>query len=138
VHLHPKWQQKVVTKLRAIFPNIQFVVTTHSPLVLTNLQHNQIRIIENAKVYKLKEKYPDFNNYGADIKKIIQLLQGVTPNIPDDVKRLFNQYFDYINSNQLKEAKEIEEKLKRITDKNHPKILEGQAEIDFQMIQGEL
>lgn len=36
LHLHPKWQREVLTKLREIFPNVQFVVTTHSPLVLSS------------------------------------------------------------------------------------------------------
>jgi predicted ATP-binding protein involved in virulence len=34
LHLHPKWQQKVVGKLQHIFPEVQFVMTTHSPFVV--------------------------------------------------------------------------------------------------------
>lgn len=36
VHLHPSWQALVGEKLKSAFPNIQFIVTTHSPLVCQN------------------------------------------------------------------------------------------------------
>ena len=34
LHLHPKWQLSIVQKLRRLFPNIQFIMTTHSPIIL--------------------------------------------------------------------------------------------------------
>ncbi|WP_164672451.1 AAA family ATPase, partial [Vibrio cholerae] len=37
LHLHPKWQQTIVQKLENTFPNIQFILSTHSPLVLTTV-----------------------------------------------------------------------------------------------------
>lgn len=35
-HLHPKWQRKIVALLKEIFPKIQFIITTHSPLIAGN------------------------------------------------------------------------------------------------------
>lgn len=35
LHLHPMWQRKVVSQLRRTFPNIQFILTTHSPVILS-------------------------------------------------------------------------------------------------------
>lgn len=138
VHLHPKWQRKVVTKLREIFPNIQFVVTTHSPLVLTNIKSENVRIVKDNSIYKIEDLYPDFKSYGADVEKIIQLIQGVENYIPKDIRDMFKKYFDYINAEKFDEAKSVEKELQKITDKNHPKILEGQAEIEFQQIQNEM
>ncbi|QKJ22480.1 AAA family ATPase [Poseidonibacter lekithochrous] len=34
LHLHPKWKYDLVKKLRDVFPNIQFIMTTHSPTVI--------------------------------------------------------------------------------------------------------
>ena len=45
MHLHPKWQQTVLTDLTKAFPNIQFIVTTHSPQVLSTVKKEQIRIL---------------------------------------------------------------------------------------------
>ena len=45
MHLHPQWQQKLIGLLREAFPQIQFIVTTHSPHVLTTVNADSIRII---------------------------------------------------------------------------------------------
>ncbi|MCB9603019.1 MAG: AAA family ATPase [Sandaracinus sp.] len=42
LHLHPRWQRALVPLLRKIFPRMQFVVTTHSPLVLTGFEAHEI------------------------------------------------------------------------------------------------
>ena len=48
LHLHPSWQQKVVLKLMELFPNLQFVITTHSAEVLKGLDRKYLRIIKNG------------------------------------------------------------------------------------------
>ncbi len=45
MHLHPSWQQQVLPLLRQAFPNLQFVVTTHSPIVLSTVPSRCIRIL---------------------------------------------------------------------------------------------
>ncbi|MCE9562624.1 MAG: AAA family ATPase [Planctomycetes bacterium] len=45
LHLHPAWQQQVVELLRATFPAIQFVLTTHSPQVLSTVNSESIRVV---------------------------------------------------------------------------------------------
>lgn len=43
-HLHPKWQKELVQKLTEIFPKIQFIVSTHSPIPLLGAPENSIVI----------------------------------------------------------------------------------------------
>ncbi|MGV8121826.1 MAG: AAA family ATPase [Candidatus Xenobiia bacterium LiM19] len=45
MHLHPGWQQVVIRSLLDAFPLIQFIVTTHSPQVLTTIRKENIRIL---------------------------------------------------------------------------------------------
>ncbi|BDS11615.1 AAA family ATPase [Aureispira anguillae] len=42
LHLHPKWQEHVVKDLKKAFPNIQFIVTTHSPIIVQSLKANEL------------------------------------------------------------------------------------------------
>lgn len=42
LHLHPNWQRHVVSDLKTAFPNIQFVVTTHSPFIVQSLKSDEI------------------------------------------------------------------------------------------------
>jgi predicted ATP-binding protein involved in virulence len=44
MHLHPQWQQVVLQSLQQAFPLIQFIVTTHSPQVLTTVRKENIRV----------------------------------------------------------------------------------------------
>ena len=49
--LHPSWQQRILPDLRRIFPKIQFIVTTHSPQVISSISKECIRIIaEDGRV----------------------------------------------------------------------------------------
>jgi predicted ATP-binding protein involved in virulence len=45
MHLHPEWQQLVLKSIREAFPKVQFIVTTHSPQVLTTIRKENIRIL---------------------------------------------------------------------------------------------
>ena len=60
-HLHLKLQREILPLLTSIFPKIQFVVTTHSPFVLSS--------VENAVVYDLKnqETITDLSDYSYEI-----------------------------------------------------------------------
>jgi hypothetical protein len=50
LYLHPKWQATFISALRRIFPNVQFVATTHSPVVLAGLApHEVVRLIVDEK-----------------------------------------------------------------------------------------
>ncbi len=42
LHLHPNWQRHVVGDLKKAFPNIQFVVTTHSPFIVQSLSGDEL------------------------------------------------------------------------------------------------
>lgn len=50
LYLHPAWQATFVTALRRVFPKMQFVATTHSPVVLAELApHEIVRLIVDAE-----------------------------------------------------------------------------------------
>ena len=44
-HLHPRWQVNVLPALKNLFPNCQFIVTTHSPYILKKINENSIKRI---------------------------------------------------------------------------------------------
>ena len=61
LHLHPSWQQRVLQDLMRAFPCTQFVVTTHSPQVLTTLTKENIRLLEQDEDGTWQAKEPDFS-----------------------------------------------------------------------------
>lgn len=71
LHLHPTLEQEVIERLRRTFPTIQFIVSTHSPLVLSNLK---TRNSDNI-IFKMEEndehpkEMPDM--YGIDYSSAV-------------------------------------------------------------------
>ncbi len=51
LHLHPKWQRVLIGKLRKIFPNVQFIFTTHSPTIIQGASEDAVMF----RVYRTKE-----------------------------------------------------------------------------------
>jgi AAA domain len=74
-HLHPKWQQNILSILAKSFPNTQFVVTTHSPIVITHLENpNQNQVT----IYHISEQGAEsIQAAGQDISTALQMHFGV-------------------------------------------------------------
>jgi len=49
LHLHPKWQLGLIPTLKRIFPKLQFIVTTHSPMILPGLSREEVVILGTDK-----------------------------------------------------------------------------------------
>ncbi|WP_282244155.1 AAA family ATPase [Stenotrophomonas sp. PS02300] len=47
VHLHPKWQRRIVPALEDLFPNCQFIATTHSPFVIQAVGRERVTFIDS-------------------------------------------------------------------------------------------
>ncbi|MBF0623347.1 MAG: AAA family ATPase [Magnetococcales bacterium] len=70
LHLHPKWQRRVVGDLRTAFPNLQFVATTHSPFIIQSLWEGSL--------YNLDPDYKaTLSHANASPEDIIEWIQGV-------------------------------------------------------------
>ena len=41
-HMHPRWQQVLVHRLKQAFPNVQFIANTHSPLIVSGLEKDEV------------------------------------------------------------------------------------------------
>jgi predicted ATP-binding protein involved in virulence len=48
-HLHPSWQQRIIGLLRENFPNVQFVVTAQSPLVVAGCYENEVAVLRKGR-----------------------------------------------------------------------------------------
>jgi len=51
-HLHPRWQREILPRLKSTFPNVQFIVSTHSPLVLSSADYESLILIDNDVLKK--------------------------------------------------------------------------------------
>jgi len=126
VHLHPKWQQKVVNKLRSIFPNVQFIVTTHSPLVLTHLPDNHF------KVYRLTGKGVErFDKVRG--MRLIEIFYNLydTPARPKNTQEVIDNLFEAIDAEDIKKARTLLDKLNKNLPNNDPAIIEAETSLKY-------
>ena len=47
LHLHPGWQKRILKDLASVFPNIQFIVSTHSPEVITSYKDANLILLKH-------------------------------------------------------------------------------------------
>lgn len=71
LHLHPRWQARILKDLVRIFPNVQFITTTHSPIVVASVPRNNIRVLgeESATI-------PATETHGRDASDILNTVLG--------------------------------------------------------------
>ncbi len=71
MHLHPKWQWNVIKTLEKTFPNIQFIIATYSPIIISSCKRGNLILIDGEqKVTYLK------NAYGYSVNDVLELCQG--------------------------------------------------------------
>ncbi|ENX12334.1 hypothetical protein F895_03264 [Acinetobacter sp. CIP 64.2] len=80
MHLHPQWQQVVISSLEKAFQNIQFIVTTHSPQVLTTVSSASICIIEDGQKYDAPK-----GSRGAESSRLLKRIFNVNTR-PDNLE----------------------------------------------------
>jgi len=68
MHLHPTWQRNVIARLTDTFPSCQFVLTTHSPLVISDYKDALVYLLEEDKLSALPSQYgQDANTVLLDV-----------------------------------------------------------------------
>ncbi len=101
VHLHPKWQYKILPLTKKIFPNAQIFISTHSPFILNS--------IDNAKIYKLKVENGESvlddvilsntgDSYSYVYENILETFHKFGPDTTKDLKRFNEIDKELINS----------------------------------------
>ncbi len=87
MHLHPKWQQTVLPDMMKAFPKMQFIVTTHSPQVLSTVKREQIRILGDNEVVT-----PSSHSLGEDSSVLLAEIMGVSPLPPLEIVEKRKEY----------------------------------------------
>ncbi|MCR5346686.1 MAG: AAA family ATPase [Fretibacterium sp.] len=111
IHLHPRWQWRILGALRATFPNVQFIIATHSPIVISSAEEAKLILMETPDIVKY---LPDA--YGYNIGDVVELTQG-SMDMPQELRKWRQEIEGALDENDLQKAEKIveaaEEKLGR-------------------------
>jgi len=129
-YIHPKWQLDLLESLQEIFPNTQFIVSTHSPLVILNHKPEEvIELKEEENTVNINEKE---KNKLTTIDATLLSYFGIERVVSKEVQEKINEYNSEVLANgKTEKAKKLETELKAmyvaappLTDKYYLKFLQ--------------
>lgn len=77
-HLHPSWQQRIGALLRNEFPNVQFIISAHSPLLVAGAGRGETSVMRKVKSRFQIQSLTDRDFIGATAADIYDTVFGVT------------------------------------------------------------
>lgn len=123
MHLHPKWQWNIIKALEETFPNVQFILATHSPIVISSCENEQLLMIaEDQEIIYLEDAY------GYSVQDVLNFRQG-TSEKPKEVKELDLQFENAIDQDEWKHAELIIEKMAKLLGKDHADVRAAREEL---------
>jgi len=134
LHLHPKLQQEIIVSLQDKFPNVQFIITTHSPHVLSTVDSKCIRRLVEDDEDNPRIESPELQTKGVMSSDILEQIMGTT-SVPNIVEaKWLSDLIWYIEQNKYDEvdAKELFNKVKKHFGLKHPEIIRCENQIRLQ------
>ncbi len=129
MHLHPRWQQLILGQLQEAFPRVQFIVTTHSPQVLSTVPSECIRILRDNKVFAAPP-----GTEGAEPERLLKQVLGLDEVRPPTNRATLElkEYLALVDIDQWKSSRALV--LRDILDAryqgNEPELLEADLRIE--------
>lgn len=145
LHLHPSWQQRVLDDLMRAFPHTQFIVTTHSPQVLTTVPKECIRLLqsewdEGAGQTRISVKTVEQQTEGLASSDVLAAVMGTDPVPPIEKAAWLSEYRGLIQQGLQDSPRgdELKQKLIDHFGPHHPEILECERLIRLEIFKRKL
>lgn len=101
MHLHPKWQWKIIEALKNSFPKIQFILATHSPIIISSSKDAALlEIDQEQEISELSDAY------AYSVSDVLTYRQG-SSEIPDELKDLSKKFEIEMNAKNHKDALDV-------------------------------
>ena len=136
LHLHPSWQQLIITSLLRAFPEAQFIVATHSSIILSTVRANSIRTIERDADGALRAVTPRDEVVGTNADSVLASVLKTSPTPDNPQRRAINRLIELIESGE-EESDEATELLSWLTNyygEHHPVAIDIERRIRFQKL----
>lgn len=129
-HLHPEWQWLLMGALQQVFPNIQFIVASHAPVVIASVKKGQI--IDISSIEDIIYREPE---YGLDINDTLcQVFESV--DMPEEVAALQKKFYEAIDLGDMDSAKQIVTEIETLIG-NKPIAVEARTTYELETALGD-
>jgi hypothetical protein len=133
LHLHPTWQRRIVPLLREIFPHLQFIVTTHSPLVLASFEREEIillKLCDGEVVQDPAEIEPGVLTASEILTNFFRVQHAGRPDLVSKERRYLElKAIGHPKRSELRELRDLEKELEPYWTTGHPPELRSPEEI---------
>jgi predicted ATP-binding protein involved in virulence len=132
--LHPAWQQTILESLTAAFPKLQFIVTTHSPQVLSTVRRENIRIIGPDTSGKIIATPPLAMTYGEPSGDVLHSVMMVDPQPPVQEKADLRRLTMLVDQGEYEssQAVQLRQALRAALGEQHPQLQRLERSIERQ------
>lgn len=124
-HLHPQWQRAILPALGAAFPRLQFIVTTHSPVVLGTIPRENVVWLHD---FRRVEAMP--RTYGRDGTSILSDVMGLAPHL-EELERLVGEIARAIDWEDFARARQLLRELEEILGPDDPEVIRQRTALHF-------
>ncbi len=133
LHLHPKWQREIIPALKRTFPNCQFIITTHSPQIISQVKPDSIYILEktNNGIIAMRPE----SSYGRDSNRILEDLMDTSAR-PQEIKERLQELFRVIARGDLESAKQLQQEIAAEIGGDEPELVGASVSIRRREILG--
>lgn len=129
-HLHPELQVRILKALHDTFPKIQFIVSTHAPLVMSSVENNDDNVVYRLEYKDGEYTHTELNTYGLDASTIMEVYMCQSAR-DVEINDKINEIRILIDEEKMTEAKEKLHALQEQTGSNDPEFSQLETMIAF-------
>lgn len=126
VHLHPQWQWLVIDVLRSAFPNVQFIATTHSPLIIASAKD-----VWCINISDIQHTLAFQSGYGLEVQDVLQEIQQ-TNELPPEIQSIVKKFYHAIDTEELNQAETYLHQLEKEIGSNSPLVIKATEHLELE------
>ena len=124
LHLHPKWQRRIIHDLKRTFPQVQFVTTSHSPQLIGETQSAEVMILED------NQSGSPPRSFGIDSSRVLEeVMRTSSRNL--DIEKLLVQLFKTIDQEDFVTARGLLSNAEAKLGPDDPEVTRARAQMTF-------
>ena len=124
MHLHPRWQWKILDALHSSFPKVQFIAATHSPIVISSFKDAKLLSIGENGVEELS------GAYAYSIDDVVEYKQG-SFGIPQELRRLKQEFEDAFCLRDRENSQKAVDKMKELFGTSNTEVKRAEAKMQM-------
>ena len=124
MHLHPRWQWKILDALHSSFPKVQFIAATHSPIIISSFKDAKLLSIGENGVEELS------GAYAYSIDDVVEYKQG-SFGLPQELRRLKQEFEDAFCLRDRENSQKAVDKMKELFGTSNTEVKRAEAKMQM-------